>query len=163
MAMRELQGGGILYRRKIQKVVGGAKIDWNSGPVLKKIETTIAKMNALAALKTKRKAMRLVPYASGDLHDSIEAYPSKYTDAGFFFRHYKAIKVDWIVSAGSNEIDYAAKVELGWGKFKKGYKKGSKEGWLYGAQARPFMRPAAAYARKWLRRRMKDAIRRALT
>jgi hypothetical protein len=155
---------GYLYKRKIEKLAGGAVIDWNSGPVLERIETAIAKVNKRGALRVLRKArgnVKRYAYDDGDLYKSLRIYKSKYQyfTGGFKERKY----TDWVISAGNEKVDYAAHIEMGFYHKKatpRSKKAGAKQGkWMY---ARPYMRSAASNTRKWLRPRMKDAIRRAI-
>lgn len=132
-----------LYRRKIEKIVGGAVVDWNCGPVLKKMERAITKVNKRGALRVKRKARGMVKqraYKSGALMSSINMMPSKYQDT------------DWLVKAGGDTADYVMHVETG-----RYFKDTNTR-----VAAVPFMRTAAASTRKWLRPRMKAALQRAI-
>jgi len=145
---------GFLFRRKITKLAGGAVVDWNSGPVIEKIETAIAKVNKRGALRIKRKARGMIrqrAYETGDLYKSIDAYPSKY-QYSMSVGLGKRVYTEWVIMAGNSNVDYAMHVETG------RYFKDTKRR----VNAVPFMRSAAANTRKWLRPRMKDAIRRAL-
>ena len=115
MAITSQIDSGFLYRRTIDKLVGGGKIDWNSGPVLKKIEETIAKVNKRGALRIKRKArsiVRMRAYDTGALMKSINVKPSKYQYSGSVGLGRK-IYTEWIIGAGDNKVDYAGHVELG--------------------------------------------------
>ena len=167
MAVESKVYGGFLYNRKIDKLVGGGKIDWNSGPVLERIERTIAKVNTAAAKRIERIAKRNVPVKSGDLRDTIKAYPSKYNYSGSVGLGRK-IYSEWVISAGSVEVDYAAHVELGWGRHERdtaGKHKLNNEGnkiFMYAAQGKGYMRKAAADTRKWTRRTMVRALRQAI-
>ena len=132
-----------IYRRQITKLAGGAVIDWNSGPVLKKIERAVAKTNKRGALRVKRKAISMVrkrAYETGALMKSIKMASSKYS------------KLDSIVMAGGDDVPYARAIERG--RF-------FKEAGTRIAPV-PFMRQAAADTRKWMKPRMKEAIRRAI-
>ena len=85
MAVTGQISSGFLFRRKIEKLAGGAVIDWNSGPVIEKIEGAIAKVNKRGALRVKRKARSIVmqrAYETGALMQSIKAMPSKYNYSG---------------------------------------------------------------------------------
>ena len=155
MALTSQIDSGFLYRRKIDKLVGGGKIDWNSGPVLKKIEETVAKVNKRGALRIKRKArsiVRMRAYDTGALMKSIKAYPSKYQfnmSIGLSRRIYS----EWVISAGDeNKTDYAGHVELG-----RYFEDTNTR-----VPAVPFMRQAAADTRRWMRPRMKSALRAAI-
>jgi len=146
---------GFLYQRKIDKLVGGGRIDWNCGPVLKKIEETIAKVNKRGALRIKRKArsiVRMRAYDTGALMKSINAYPSKHQysmSTGLSRRIYS----EWVISAGNeDEVDYARLVEVG-----RYFKNSGNR-----VPAVPFMRQAAADTRRWMRPRMKAALRSAI-
>ena len=146
-------GTNELYRRNITKLAGGAVVDWNSGPVVKGIEKAVLKVNKRGALRVKRLAMGIVrgkSYWSGDLMKSIKVSPSKYSYG------------DWIVSAGNEKVDYAMHIEAGWyfitsktKKTRRGKTGGGK--WIH---AQPYMRPAAASTRKWIKRQMVSEIRR---
>ena len=155
MAITSNIDSGFLYRRKIDKLVGGGKIDWNSGPVLKKIEETVAKVNKRGALRIKRKArsiVRMRAYDTGALMKSINAYPSKHqysASTGFSRKIYS----EWVISAGDeNEVDYARLVEVGRYFENTGNR----------VAAVPFMRQAAADTRRWMRSRMVSALRSAI-
>lgn len=159
MAVSGRISSGFLFRRKIDKLAGGAVVDWDSGPVVEKIETAIAKMNHRGALRVKRKARSiLAPHKrSGDLSKSIKAYPSKYQySAGIGYQ--KKIYTEWVIYAGNEKVDYAGHVELGWATF---YDK-ERTDFKARSNAIPFMRSAAADTRKWMRPRMVAAIKRAL-
>ena len=54
MAVERRLSTGFLYRRRIEKIAGGAKIDWNAKPVIDKLEAAIARTNKRGALKLKR-------------------------------------------------------------------------------------------------------------
>lgn len=146
---------GILNRRNITKLAGGAVVDWNSGPVVKAIEKAVLRVNKRGALRVKRLAKGIVKnkaWWSGDLYRSIKMGPSKYSYG------------DWIVSAGNEKVDYAMHIEAGWyhitsqaKKTRPGKTGGGK--WIY---AQPYMRPAAASTRKWMKRQMENAVRRAI-
>ena len=145
---------GFLYRRRIDKLAGGAIIDWNSGPVIEKIETAIAKVNERGAKRVVRKARGLVraqAYETGELYKSIKAYPSKYQYSGSIKLHGR-VYTEWVIFAGNETVDYAMHVETG-----RYFKDTGKR-----INAVPYMRTAASQTRKWLRPRMKDAIKRAL-
>jgi len=149
---------GFLYQRKIDKLVGGGKIDWDSGPVLRKIEETIAKMNKRGALKMKRKARSIVrqrAYYTGALMETINVYPSKYQYGGSIGLG-KKIYTEWTIWAGGHAkgkiVDYVGHVELG-----RYFKDTGKR-----VAAVPFMRQAAADTRRWLRPRMVSALRAAI-
>jgi len=146
---------GFLYRRTIDKLVGGGEIDWNSGPVLRKIEDTIAKVNKRGALRIKRKArsiVRMRAYDTGALMKSINAYPSKHqysASTGLSRKIYS----EWVISAGNeDEVDYARLVEVG-----RYFENTNNR-----VAAVPFMRQAAADTRRWMRPRMKSALRAAI-
>jgi hypothetical protein len=146
---------GFLYQRKIDKLVGGGRIDWNSGPVLKKIEETIAAVNKRGALRIKRKARSIVrqrAYDTGALMKSINAYPSKHqysASTGLSRKIYS----EWVISAGDeDEVDYARLVEVG-----RYFKNTGNR-----VAAVPFMRQAAADTRRWLRPRMVSALKAAI-
>jgi len=146
-----------LYQRTIDKLVGGGKIDWNSGPVLRKIEDTIAKVNKRGALRIKRKArsiVRMRAYDTGALMKSINAYPSKHQySASTGLR--RKIYSEWVISAGDDEkdgVDYARLVEVG-----RYFKNTGNR-----VAAVPFMRQAAADTRRWMRPRMAAALRSAI-
>jgi len=146
--------GGFLYQRTIDKLVGGGKIDWNSGPVLRKIEDTIAKVNKRGALRIKRKArsiVRMRAYDTGALMNSINAWPSKFQYSGSV-RYSKKVYTEWVIGAGNNKVDYAGHVELGRYFQDTGRR----------IAAVPFMRQAAADTRRWMRPRMKSALRAAI-
>ena len=144
-----------VYRRHITELAGGAVVDWNSGPVVKGIEKAVLKVNRRAALRIKRLAMGIVrnkAYWSGDLMKSFKVSPSKYSYG------------DWIVSAGNKKVDYAMHIETGWyfitsqtKKTRVGKTGGGK--WI---RAQPYMRPAAASTRKWMKRQMINEIRRVI-
>ena len=154
MAVTGQISSGFLFRRKIEKLAGGAVIDWNSGPVIEKIEGAIARVNKRGALRVKRKARSIVmqrAYETGALMQSIKAMPSRYKYSGSVGLK-KQVYTEWIIMAGGDTADYAMHVETG--RYFKDT--GNRVG------AVPFMRTAAANTRKWLRPRMKDAIRRAL-
>jgi hypothetical protein len=154
MAAQGMISSGFLFRRKIDKLAGGAVIDWNSGPVLIRIEKAIAKVNKRGALRVKRKARGMIrqrAYETGDLYKSIKAYPSKYQYSGSI-KLKRRVYTEWVIMAGGDSADYAMHVETG------RYFKDTKTR----VAAVPFMRSAAASTRKWLRPRMKDAIRRAI-
>ena len=159
--------GGFLYQRKIDKLVGGGEIDWNSGPVLRKIEDTIAAVNSATARRIERVAKMNVPVKSGDLRDTIKAYPSKYNYSGSVGLGRKVYS-EWVVSAGNEEVDYARLVEVGWARFERdsgGEHIKDAEGkniFMYAAQGKGFMRRAAANARKWARREMVSRLRAAI-
>jgi hypothetical protein len=143
-----------LYRRKIEKLAGGAVIDWNSGPVLKRIETAIAKVNKRGALRVMRKARGMVrnrAYETGNLYQSIKAVPSKYQYSGSV-KLQGRVYTEWLIIAGGSTADYAMHVETG-----RYFKDSGTR-----IAAVPYMRSAASNTRKWLRPRMKDAIRRAI-
>ena len=153
--MTSVIDSGFLYRGKIDKLVGGGKIDWNSGPVLRKIEATVAEVNKRGALRIKRKArsiVRMRAYDTGSLMKSINAYPSKHqyslsTGLG------RKIYSEWVISAGDeDEVDYARLVEVGRYFENTGNR----------VAAVPFMRQAAADTRRWMRPRMVSALRRAI-
>jgi hypothetical protein len=148
--------GGILFHRKIYKLTGGAKVDWNDREVRVKIYKTISMMNRLAARKVERKAKRIVAkeaYDTGALYRSIKAVPLESQLARLFGRERRPVYA-WNIVAGDNDkIDYAGHVELG-----RYYKETERR-----VAAVPFMRKATVYARKWLRPRMKVALKRALT
>jgi len=154
MPVRGRISSGFLYRRKIDKLAGGAVVDWNSGPVIAKIEDAIAKVNKRGALRVKRKARSLIrqrAYETGDLYKSVKAFPSKYQFSGSI-KLKGRVYTEWLIMAGNDQVDYAGHVELG-RYFKDTGTRVEKV---------PYMRSAAANTRKWLRPRMKDAIRRAL-
>jgi hypothetical protein len=159
--------GGFLYQRKIDKLVGGGRIDWNSGPVLRKIEGTVAAVNSAAARRIERVAKMFVPVKSGDLKDTIKAYPSKYNYSGSVGLGRKVYS-EWVVSAGNEEVDYARSVEVGWAKFERdsgGQHIKDAEGkniFMHAAKGKGFMRKAAANARKWTRREMISRLRAAI-
>ena len=153
--MASVIDSGFLYRRKIDKLVGGGKIDWNCAPVLKKIEETVAKVNKRGALRIKRKArsiVRMRAYDTGALMKSINAYPSKHqysASTGLSRKIYS----EWVISAGDeNEVDYARLVEVGRYFENTGNR----------VAAVPFMRQAAADTRRWMRSRMVSALRSAI-
>jgi len=154
MAVEGLRFEGWLYRRQIDKLVGGAVIDWNSGPVVKKIEDVMAKMNKRGALRIKRKARSIVKmraYDTGALMKSIMAYESKFGYSASI-SYQKKLRYDWIVYAGNENVDYAGHVELGRYFQDTGNR----------VAAVPFMRQAAADTRRWMRPRMKAALRAAI-
>ena len=154
MAVESRISTGFLYRRKIDKLAGGAKIDWNSGPMLERIETAIATVNKRGSLRVKRKARGLIrqrAYDTGALYKSVKAFPSKYQYSGSIKLHGR-VYTEWLIIAGGDSADYAGDVELG-----RYFKSTGTR-----VAAIPFMRSAAANTRKWLRPRMKDAIRRAI-
>jgi len=168
MATESKVYGGFLYQRKIDNIVGGGKIDWDSGPVLRKIEDTIAKVNTAAAKRIERVAKRNVPVKSGDLKDTIKAYPSKINYSGSVGLGRK-IYSEWVVSAGDEEdVDYARLVEVGWARFERGaggeHTKDAegKNIFMYAAKGKGFMRRAAADTRKWTRTMMVRALRSAI-
>ena len=148
-------GTSELYRRNITKLAGGAVVDWDSSKVVKGIEKAVLTVNKRAALRVKRLAMGIVrnkAYWSGDLMKSIKVSPSKYSYG------------DWVVSAGNEKVDYAMHIETGWyfitsqtKKTRSGKTGGGK--WIY---AQPYMRPAAASTRKWIKRQMVNEIRRVI-
>ena len=153
--MASVIDSGFLYRRKIDKLVGGGKIDWNCAPVLKKIEETVAKVNKRGALRIKRKArsiVRMRAYVTGALMKSINAYPSKHqfsASTGLSRKIYS----EWVISAGNeDEVDYARLVEVGRYFENTGNR----------VAAVPFMRQAAADTRRWMRSRMVSALRSAI-
>jgi len=153
--MASVIDSGFLYQRKIDKLVGGGKIDWNCAPVLKKIEETVAKVNKRGALRIKRKArsiVRMRAYDTGALMKSINAYPSKHqysASTGLSRKIYS----EWVISAGDeNEVDYARLVEVGRYFENTGNR----------VAAVPFMRQAAADTRRWMRSRMVSALRSAI-
>jgi len=157
MAITSNIDSGFLYRRKIDKLVGGGKIDWNCAPVLKKIEETVAKVNKRGALRIKRKArsiVRMRAYDTGALMKSINAYPSKHqysASTGLSRKIYS----EWVISAGDDEkdgVDYARLVEVG-----RYFENTGKR-----VAAVPFMRQAAADTRRWMRSRMVSALRSAI-
>ena len=154
MAFESKTHGGFLYKRTIDKLVGGGKIDWNSGPVLRKIENTIAKVNKRGALRIKRKArsiVRMRAYDTGALMKSINAYPSKFEFSGSV-KYSRKIYTEWVIGAGNEKVDYAGHVELG-----RYFKDTGKR-----IAAVPFMRQAAADTRRWMRPRMVAALRSAI-
>ena len=160
--------GGFLYQRKIDKLVGGGKIDWNSGPVLRKIEETIAEVNTAASLLIQVKAKMLCPVGkTGNLKKSIKAYPSKYNYSGST-KLGRKVYSEWVISAGSEEVDYARLVEVGWAKFERdsgGKHIKDTEGkniFMHASQGKGFMRKAAAIGRKWTRKRMISRLRSAI-
>ena len=174
MAAESKVYGGFLYQRKIDKLVGGGKIDWNSGPVLERIERTIAKVNTAAAKRIERLAKRNVSVKSGDLKDTIKAYPSKYNYSGSVGLGRK-IYSEWVVSAGggSKEVDYARLVEVGWAKFERDsggkhtlrfntQNQKDEKIFMFAAKGKGYMRKAAADTRKWTRRIMVAALRSAI-
>ena len=152
--MASVIDSGFLYRRTIDKLVGGGKIDWNSGPVLRKIEETIAKVNKRGALRIKRKArsiVRMRAYDTGALMKSINAYPSKYQySAGTVFS--RKIYSEWVIVAGGDSADYSMHVETG-----RYFEDTNNR-----VAAVPFMRQAAADTRRWMRPRMKAALKAAI-
>ena len=157
MAVEGLRSEGWLYQRTIDKLVGGGKIDWNSGPVLRKIEDTIAKVNKRGALRIKRKArsiVRMRAYHTGALRDSIKAEVSKFGySASVAFQ--KKARYEWVIYAGDDEkdgVDYARLVEVG-----RYFKDTGRR-----VAAVPFMRQAAADTRRWMRSRMVSALRSAI-
>jgi hypothetical protein len=145
----------ILYRRNITKLAGGAVIDWDSSHVVKGIEKAIAAVNKRGARRVRRIArgmLRGKSFDSGALYKSISIRRSKYD------------RDDWIVAAGGKKAPYAMHIEAGWYHITSQAKKArvGKTGggkWVY---AQPYMRPAAASTRKWLKPRMEAAIRRVL-
>ena len=143
-----------LYRRDIEKLAGGAVIDWNSGPVLKRIEIAVAKVNKRGALRVKRKARSIVrsrAYKTGDLYNTIKEIPSKHQSIKTHGKGY----ADWLIMAGDERTGkalYASAVEKG-----RYFKKAGTR-----IDAVPFMRQAASNTRKWLKPRMKAAIRQAI-
>lgn len=154
MAITSQIDSGFLYKRRIDKLAGGVVIDWNSGPVLEKIETAISKVNKRGALRVKRKARSIVKmqaYKTGDLQGTINAKPSKFQYSGSVGLQ-KKIYTEWLIMAGGDKAPYVGHVELG--RYFK----------TTGTRVAPvpFMRQAAADTRKWLRPRMKEAIRRAI-
>ena len=157
MAVEGLRFEGWLYKRTIDKLAGGTVIDWNSGPVLRKIEDTMAAVNKRGALRLKRKArsiVRMRAYDSGDLMKSIKADVSKWGyKASVSFQ--KKARYSWVIWAGDDEedgVDYARLVEVG-----RYFKDSGKR-----VAAVPFMRQAAADTRRWMRPRMKSALKRAI-
>ena len=154
MALEGLRFEGWLYQRKIDKLVGGGKIDWNSGPVLRKIEETISAVNKRGVLRLKRKEISIVrsrAYDTGALMKTIKVYESKFGySASVSFQ--KKARYSWVLYAGSDDVDYAGHVELG-----RYFKDTGKR-----VAAVPFMRQAAADTRRWLRPRMKAALRSAI-
>jgi len=142
---------GFLYRRNITKLANGAKIDWNSGPVVKGIEKAVLLVNKRGARRVKRMAqgiLRRQAYDNGDLYRSIEINRSRYQYG------------DWIISAGNEKVDYAMHIEAGWYHKRARKRVGAKPGkWVY---AVPYMRTSAASTRKWMKPRMEAAIRRVL-
>ena len=154
MAVVGLEFSDWLYKRKIDKLVGGAKIDWNSAPVLRKIEETMAAVNKRGALRLRRKArsiVRMRAYDTGALMKTIKAYESRWgykASVGY----QKKAHYDWVIYAGSDKVDYAGHVELG-----RYFEDTGKR-----VAAVPFMRQAAADTRRWMRPRMKAALRSAI-
>jgi len=143
-----------LFKRKIDKLAGGAVVDWNSGPVVEKIEKAIARENKRGAYKLMGNARMIVKqqaYDTGALMRSITAAPSKFGYSASV-SYQKKVMIKWVVWAGNENIDYAGHVELG-----RYFKDAGTR-----VPAVPYMRSAAAKTRKWLRPRMKEAIRRAL-
>ena len=167
MAVDSRVYGGFLYQRKIDKLVGGGKIDWNSGPVLRKIEDTIAAVNSAAARRIERVAKMNVPVKSGDLRDTIKAYPSKYNYSGSVGLG-RRVYSEWVISAGNEEVDYARLVEVGWARHERDstgkhiLDSDDKKIFMYAAQGKGFMRKAAANARKWTRREMVSRLKAAI-
>ena len=154
MAVDQRISSGFLYKRTIDKLAGGAVIDWNSGPVLERIESAIAKVNKRGALRVKRKARSIIrqrAYETGDLYQSVKAYPSKYQYRGSI-KLGGRVYTEWLIIAGGDTADYVGHVELGRYNEDTGTR----------VAAVPFMRSAAANTRKWLRPRMKEALRRAI-
>ena len=154
MAVEGLRSEGWLYKRTIDKLVGGGKIDWNSGPVLRKIEDTIAKVNKRGALRIKRKARSIVKmraYDTGALMNSIKVHVSKFGYSASVAYQKKA-RYDWVIYAGNEKVDYAGHVELG-----RYFKDTGRR-----VAAVPFMRQAAADTRRWMRPRMASALRSAI-
>ena len=143
-----------LFQRTIDKLVGGAKIDWNSGPVLRKIEDTIAKVNKRGALRIKRKArsiVRMRAYDTGALMNTINVKPSQFQFGGAGVVQGK-VYTEWLVMAGGDEAPYVGHVELG-----RYFKDTGNR-----VAAVPFMREAAADTRRWMRPRMISALRSAI-
>lgn len=154
MAIQSRISSGFLFRRKIDKLAGGAVVDWDSSIVLDKIEGAIARMNKRGALRVKRKARSIIrqrAYETGALYKSVNAYPSKYQYSGSAKLHGQ-VYTEWVIMAGGEGADYAMHVETG-----RYFKDTNSR-----VAAVPYMRSAAANTRKWMRPRMKDAIRRAL-
>ena len=154
MPVRKVISTGFLYRRSIEKLANGATIDWNSGPMLDRLETAIAKVNKRGALRVKRKARSIIrqrAYKTGDLYRSVKAFPSKYQYSGSVKLHGR-VYTEWLIMAGDEKTDYAMHVETG-----RYFKDTGKR-----VNAVPYMRQAASSTRKWLRPRMKEAIKRAL-
>ena len=81
----------------------------------------------------------------------VNAFPSKYQFAGSV-KLQGRVYTEWLIMAGNDQIDYAMHVETG-----RYFEETGKR-----VNAVPFMRQAASSTRKWLRPRMKEAIKRAL-
>ena len=147
-------GGSELFQRKIEKLAGGAVIHWDDKAFRAKLYDAISKVNKRGALRLKRKArsiVRMRAYDTGALMNSIEVYRSKYQSMAAFGRDHK-VSTDWIISAGGDTASYVGHVELGRYFQDTGTR----------VPAVPFMRQAAADTRKWMRPRMKSALRAAI-
>jgi len=138
------------FRRRVDKIAG-ARVDWNAAPVVERIEGAIEGTNRRAAKRVKRLARATVlseAFETGALYRSIEAYPSRY-DRPLVL---KRANINWIVSAGNDQVDYPMHVETG-----RYFKESGNR-----VKAVPFMRRAAASTRRWVRKVMPLAIKNAL-
>ena len=152
--MQSMFGGSDLFQRRIEKLVGGAVIDWDDKAFRIKLYDAISKVNHRGALKLKRKArsiVRMRAYDTGALMRSIKVYQSKYQSMAAFGRGHK-VATDWIISAGGDDAPYVGHVELG-----RYFKDTGRR-----IAAVPFMRQASADTRRWMRPRMIAALRSAI-
>ena len=152
--MKVAYGGSELFQRKIDKLTGGAVVDWDDRAFRRKLYDTISKVNNRGALRLKRKAKSIVrqhAYDTGALYRSIQVHRSKHQSMAAFGRDHK-VATDWILYAGDDEVDYVGHVELG--RYFKDTRKR--------IAAVPFMRQAAADTRRWMRPRMIAALRSAI-
>ena len=145
------RGGGFLHKSSLKKFVGkeGYQLDWNDKDIIRKLDNEINKIVKVGARGVGALAKSMVPVDSGDLRSSIDVRKSQYQKSGVLNRR---AYVEWLISAGDNQVDYASHVELG-----RYFKDSGKR-----IPAVPFIRRPLSIMRKKMRRLFINRLRRIL-
>ena len=149
--MALVRGGGFLHKSSLKKFVGkeGYQLDWNDKDIIRKLDNEINKIVKVGARGVGALAKSMVPVDSGDLRSSIDVRKSQYQKSGVLNRR---AYVEWLISAGDNQVDYASHVELG-----RYFKDSGKR-----IPAVPFIRRPLSIMRKKMRRLFINRLRRIL-
>jgi hypothetical protein len=145
------RGGGFLHKSSLKKFVGkeGYELDWNDKDLINKLDREVNKIVKIGARGVKALSKSMVPIDSGDLRNTIDSFPSKFSKTGVVG---KQAYVEWVISAGDSKADYAAHVELG-----RYFKDSGTR-----IPAVPFIRRPLSIMRKKMRRLFINRLRRIL-